>query len=189
MNRDTIYVIITTHLIVHRHMNYLFTEALTPHKLEVTSGRRPGLPTFVGDAYSPETLRFNISEHVMQSPLRMEPEHPQRPLRIMPAISDTPMQGQINIAVVGATHSGKTAIIRALEAALIADGVPGTNIQRYSLDYPHKDPELPAEQLHECLANMLTRKVVILFQGPKRMTDVAALMERCGHKNTVPQQS
>jgi hypothetical protein len=190
MNLDTIYVVITTHLSIHRRLDQMFTEALvTPHKLVLESGALPGLARCTDDSYNRDKMRFIFSEHMSRFPLMMEPNHPEPAARIQPAICDTPNPFEVHVAVIGRIHSGKTAIIRELENTLIADGIPREHITRQSLDYTSTDPEWSAKQQAECLANMATRKVVILFQHPRRFTDPNELFTRCAYPKRLSQRS
>jgi hypothetical protein len=183
MNRDTIYVVICTNMIVHRRLNRAFTEALNAFEnLVVESGPLPGLPTYIGDPWQPESMRFVMTEHMLNRSLRMDDTQPQPSDQIMPALSDTPLMSHVNISVIGAVHAGKTAIIRALEKTLLAEGIPVDRIERYSMDGPNGDPVMTPEQERECVDRMQARKVMFLFHQPKRTSSCDAIMGRCGLK-------
>ncbi|MNL12992.1 hypothetical protein D3C87_1338770 [compost metagenome] len=132
-------------------------------------------------------MQFIISEHMAGFPLRMDPAHPLPAQRIRPPVPDAPLTNQVNIAVIGGAHTGKTAMMLLLESTLLANGIPADQIALHLLDDGVGQRLFSLEEQAECIANMSARKVQILFQNPKKATDVSALMERCGARNTVPQ--
>lgn len=183
MNNDTIYVVICTEMFIHRRLNRIFTDALNAFEnLAVESGPMPGLPTYVGDPWNPEHMRFVMTEHMFNKPLRMDGNLPPISDQIKPAISDTPLLGHVHISVIGAIHSGKTAVIRALEKTLQAEGISPDRIERHSLDGPSGDAVLTPEEEQACIDRMQSRKVMILFQQAKRTSACDAVMARCGLK-------
>lgn len=190
MNRDTIYVAIHTHLFIHARLNQLFTEALEKFdNLAVESGPLPGLPTYAGEPWQPAVMRFIMTEHMLSRPFRLDESQPEISSDIRPVVPDSPLPHQINIAIIGAVHAGKTAIVRALEKALLGDEVKPEHIERYSLDGVAGDPVLTPEQEQECIERMHARRVVLLFPKLRRTTSCDALMTRSGLGTTIPQQS
>jgi polynucleotide 5'-kinase involved in rRNA processing len=189
MNRDTIYIVITTNMYIHRKLLAMFTRALKPFELEVEAARTPQIPTYASSYFNRDTLKVVISEHMSQYPLRMEPDHPQPAHRIIPPVPDTPFTDHVNIAVIGSVHSGKTSVQELLQNTLLANGIPVDNILLHSLDHGIGPRLLSLEEQADCIRKMPARKIMFLFQSPKRATDASALMERCGVRKTVPEQT
>jgi hypothetical protein len=189
MNRDTIYIVITTNMYIHRKLLAMFTRALKPFDLEVEAARTPQTPTYAYSGFDRDTIKVVISEHMAQYPCRMDSTHPDPAHRIIPPIPDTPFTDHVNIAVIGGVHSGKTSVQELLQNTLLANGVPVDSILLHSLDHGIGPRLFSLEEQADCIRQMQARKIMFLFQNPKRATDTSALMERCGVRKTVPEQT
>jgi len=184
MQESVIYVVITTHLPINRRLLSLFTASLQQHPgLEISAGPVPGTPTFVDDPYDRRNMRFVFSEHIAAIDLTLIDESAASESmrnRIMPAVPDAPVGKQVLISVIGRVHCGKTAVIRELARALRHDDINAGNITRYTLDHPESDPALTPEENAACIAKMSARRIVFLFQKPRRETDLSDLLMQCG---------
>jgi hypothetical protein len=190
MQESVIYVVITTHLLIHRRLLNLFTGAMQKHpNIDTNAGPLPGLPTYTGDPYDRNSMQFVFSEHLTTQPLMMDTTEGERPNRVMPAIPYAPLGHQVLISVLGRTHTGKTTVIRELEAALLEDEVPANHIQRFTLDHPSPDIDLSSPDNATCIARMKARRIVFLFQKPQRDSDLTDVLMRCGATKRPTQET
>lgn len=180
MNRETIYIVITVMSTLHRKLADLFSAELLKYPdLEVAIGPIPEGSPFYNSPATVAEVQYVLSEHMLISSFQLDPNAEAAPARIRPGIHEVMSFKDVQVAVIGSPHYGKTAIINVIDNALHGAGVPREAITRISLDHPHEDYRPDAAGLGEHIANMQARKVQILFQIPRLSSSVDELMARC----------